>query len=92
MRPVPDCALKERTVAGLHESLVRRLPASLPRDAMVLDIGCGTGASISRLRAHGFTQLHGIDRDVSRLAIGDVTVFQSIWTKKSGAWRERRSD
>src|SRR5437588_7784950 len=76
MTPVPACALKERTVAGLHESLIRRLPGSLPRDAMVLDVGCGTGAWVSRLRAHGFTRLHGIDRDVSQLGIGDVTVFQ----------------
>ena len=59
--------LRERTIGGLHESLVKRVSnLNLPSDASVLDLGCGTGAWLSRLRQQGFTRLTGIDRDISQ--------------------------
>jgi 2-polyprenyl-3-methyl-5-hydroxy-6-metoxy-1,4-benzoquinol methylase len=77
LMPAPDSASQERAVPGLHESLVSRLPKDLKRDAWVLDIGCGTGAWISRLRANGFSRLHGIDRDISQFGLRDVTIWQA---------------
>lgn len=52
--------LEERTVEGLHEALIARLDA-MPRDTPVLDLGCGTGAWVERLRALGFKDVTGAD-------------------------------
>ena len=35
--------------------------AHAPRDAMVVDLGCGFGALLSCLQTAGFTNLHGVD-------------------------------
>jgi len=59
--------LIERTVTGLHESLVPHLDG-VNRAGAVLDVGCGTGAWIERLSANGFSNLYGIDLDVSQFA------------------------
>lgn len=54
--------LTERANAGLHEHVIERTKAGTPnRAATVLDIGCGTGALLVRLRDHGYTNLAGID-------------------------------
>lgn len=52
--------LAQRTVGGLHEALVPRL-ADVSRGAAILDLGCGTGAWLSRLAAAGYTNLLGVD-------------------------------
>jgi SAM-dependent methyltransferase len=57
--------LPERTLLGLHGSLMAHLPA-LPRDAQILDIGCGSGAWLDRLAGAGFSNLHGIDQDIEQ--------------------------
>jgi 2-polyprenyl-3-methyl-5-hydroxy-6-metoxy-1,4-benzoquinol methylase len=58
--------LLERTVAGLHEALIKVvLGLGLPKDVGILDVGCGTGAWLERLAKSGFANLHGIDQDVS---------------------------
>jgi SAM-dependent methyltransferase len=49
---------------GLHEHLLARLPP-LSRDAPILDVGCGTGAWLQRLADAGYTNLRGIDQDIS---------------------------
>lgn len=54
--------LVERTLPGLHEFLTAEV-RELPRDAAMLDVGCGTGAWIERLRLLGFTDLTGVDAD-----------------------------
>lgn len=65
--------LKERTIGGLHEALLKRVSSlGLPRDSRVLDLGCGTGAWLSRLKGQGFTQLTGIDRDISQVGFSDA--------------------
>jgi len=58
-------SLREKTIPGLHESLVRHLPPN--RDGAVLDIGCGTGAWLERLFGHGYRNLYGIDAELSQI-------------------------
>jgi SAM-dependent methyltransferase len=58
-----ETMLHERTVRGLHEALLPRL-ATVPRDACVLDLGCGSGAWLARLAAEGYANLVGVDRAV----------------------------
>jgi 2-polyprenyl-3-methyl-5-hydroxy-6-metoxy-1,4-benzoquinol methylase len=54
--------LTERANAGLHAHIAEVVAQSeLPRDARILDLGCGTGAFLERLRAAGFTCLAGVD-------------------------------
>lgn len=54
-------ALVQRTVGGLHEALLPRL-AGMPKDAAILDLGCGSGAWLARLAAAGYTNLLGVDQ------------------------------
>lgn len=68
--------LTERTIGGLHDSLVYMLP-KMSFDTPVLDVGCGTGAWLERLATHGFHELHGIDRDVSQFRAGRATCLQA---------------
>jgi 2-polyprenyl-3-methyl-5-hydroxy-6-metoxy-1,4-benzoquinol methylase len=74
--PMPDEALIERTVGGLHESLVRHLPP-IAKDAAILDVGCGTGAWLDRLGGLGFTNLQGIDLDTADFATERATATQA---------------
>lgn len=56
--------MTERAVEGLHQYLIDELgrrPALFDRS--VLDIGCGTGAWLNRLRQAGWSNLTGIDLD-----------------------------
>jgi 2-polyprenyl-3-methyl-5-hydroxy-6-metoxy-1,4-benzoquinol methylase len=69
-----NAVLAERTVAGLHDSLAGRVERLLPCGAPVLDVGCGTGAWLQRLRERGFTNLHGTDLDIAQFALADVAV------------------
>jgi len=62
-----SAALTEKTIAGLHESLVA-LVSSVSRGAPILDVGCGTGAWLERLARLGFTDLQGIDTDPALFA------------------------
>jgi SAM-dependent methyltransferase len=56
--------LSERTTGGLHEFVADRLTKLFPdRNPRILDIGCGTGALLVRLRTLGFKHLCGIDID-----------------------------
>jgi 2-polyprenyl-3-methyl-5-hydroxy-6-metoxy-1,4-benzoquinol methylase len=81
----PGSALTERANAGLHEALLERLPAALPRDAPILDVGCGTGAWLGRLYARGFSNLTGIDYDTAQTSIAAgrverIDLNQPDWT------------
>lgn len=72
MTATSDQPLTERTIAGLHESLVRALPP-LDRQTPILDIGCGTGAWLERLAGQGFSNLHGTDLDVAQFQTQKAT-------------------
>lgn len=52
--------LEERAVKGLHDALAAEL-TSMPRNTPVIDLGCGSGAWVQRLRAMGFTDVTGAD-------------------------------
>jgi 2-polyprenyl-3-methyl-5-hydroxy-6-metoxy-1,4-benzoquinol methylase len=69
-----NAVLIERTVAGLHEALVAVVADLVAADAPVLDVGCGTGAWLKRLRQRGFTSLHGTDLDTAQFALEAVPV------------------
>lgn len=68
--------LKERTLGGLHEDLALHLPG-IPKDARILDVGCGTGAWLHRLAEFGYSNLHGIDLDIADFATDRATVSQA---------------
>jgi len=70
-----NAVLAERTVPGLHEALVGVIESLVPANAPILDVGCGTGAWLQRLRDRGFTALCGIDVDTRQTAIDGVPVF-----------------
>ncbi len=55
-------ALVERSNAGLHLHVAKRV-AHLDKDrcARILDLGCGTGAFLTRLHAEQHTELNGVD-------------------------------
>jgi 2-polyprenyl-3-methyl-5-hydroxy-6-metoxy-1,4-benzoquinol methylase len=65
--------LAERTIGGLHEALAARVQPLAEPSAAVLDIGCGSGAWLARLHALGFTNLHGIDRDISQTGFAQAS-------------------
>lgn len=52
----------ERANEGLHEHMAQVIAQSgLPKSARILDLGCGSGAFLMRLRAEGFRVLSGLD-------------------------------
>jgi 2-polyprenyl-3-methyl-5-hydroxy-6-metoxy-1,4-benzoquinol methylase len=67
--------LVERTKSGLHSALSSELP-SLPQDASILDIGCGTGAWLERLAVLGYSNLYGVDLDIEQFATDKAKGFQ----------------
>lgn len=72
-----NAVLVERTVAGLHEALASRVEKLLPVTTPILDIGCGTGAWLQRLRAHGFGNLHGTDLDIKQFGLDSVPIYRN---------------
>jgi len=69
--------LDERTVAGLHQWLlaqVMQLPG-VSASSSALDLGCGSGAWLSRLHQEGFRALCGVDRDAGAFMAVDAASF-----------------
>lgn len=79
----------ERANRGLHASLLNRM-LSLPRTTSVLDVGCGTGAWLNRLAESGFTNLSGIDREItnipSRFRVTRVDLNAGSWSPLVGTF------
>jgi len=45
------------------------LLADLPRDARILELGCGAGNLLALLREHGFTRVEGVDVSAEQVAL-----------------------
>jgi SAM-dependent methyltransferase len=58
-----DAELHERTVGGLHASLIPIIEARVMRTARILDCGAGTGAWAERLRRSGYERCWALDAD-----------------------------
>lgn len=57
-----EALLIEKTVSGLHSNLVSVLKShGVASVASILDVGCGSGAWLNRLKSEGWTKLNGID-------------------------------
>jgi 2-polyprenyl-3-methyl-5-hydroxy-6-metoxy-1,4-benzoquinol methylase len=70
-------ALEERTIGGLHASLLPRIKPldDLSLDLPILDLACGTGAWLKRLHDAGYRDLWGMDRDVPGFGAANVAHF-----------------
>lgn len=54
--------LSERANNGLHAHVISHVLKKAPdRNAVILDVGCGTGALLAQLRDRGYRQLTGLD-------------------------------
>jgi 2-polyprenyl-3-methyl-5-hydroxy-6-metoxy-1,4-benzoquinol methylase len=74
MSTTPKGNLAERANTGLHEALLQHLPPSLTTDAPILDVGCGTGAWLTRLAERGFSNLTGIDYNTEQIELPAVRI------------------
>jgi SAM-dependent methyltransferase len=72
-----------RTLFAVNDWLFRRrLNALVPPGAAVLDLGCGTGAFLERLRRLGAARVEGVDfseRAVRAAAERGIPVFQGVF-------------
>lgn len=82
-------SLVERTVPGLHAELAQRVLKLAPRTARVLDVGCGTGAWLERLRRLDYVNLSGTDRDTAQFRLESVPVFSNDLNSESWVLPER---
>jgi SAM-dependent methyltransferase len=65
---------------GLIEDLIPKIvdPLQLPKEAMILDVGCGYGAFMTAMRARGYTNVTGITlskEDVAACQAHGLTVL-----------------
>lgn len=79
-------ALVQRVSAPRFLAWVRQ--ADVSRDARVLDVGCGRGHWLRRLRAAGWTQLTGIDPLIPRDVTwpDGVTLYQRTLDEHEGSY------
>jgi 2-polyprenyl-3-methyl-5-hydroxy-6-metoxy-1,4-benzoquinol methylase len=61
--------LKERAHPGLHAEILDQLLKHVRTRGPLLDLGCGTGAWLSRLQQHGFSEVLGADCDVEAFGL-----------------------
>jgi 2-polyprenyl-3-methyl-5-hydroxy-6-metoxy-1,4-benzoquinol methylase len=83
--------LVEKTLPRLHSSLIAHVP-QIPRDAQILDIGCGSGAWLDRLASAGFSNLHGIDQDIEQFRCARATCSKADLDHDDLALGARRFD
>ncbi len=55
--------LAERAIPGLHAALLDFVEARFAKECLILDVGCGTGAWVERLRSNGFRYIWAVDQD-----------------------------
>ena len=79
-------ALAEFTPEGLHDFL-EEFVRTLPRSTAVLDIGCGSGAWLARMKRLGFEDLWGLDVDIRATVAGINYVRADL--DREAPWLER---
>src|SRR5262245_16632307 len=65
----PIQPLKERAYPGLHAEILEQVLKHVRTRGPLLDLACGTGAWLSRLQQHGFSNVLGADRDVASFGL-----------------------
>jgi 2-polyprenyl-3-methyl-5-hydroxy-6-metoxy-1,4-benzoquinol methylase len=84
--------LRERSVPGLHASLLPIIEGRVPRSVRILDCGAGSGAWLERLRAAGYADSYALDRDEGQFAGKSPFVRADLDRPFAGAVRERLGD
>lgn len=69
--------LVERAFPGLHQEVLGHLVRTVNKNDALLDLACGTGAWLSRLRREGFTDLFGVDGSSESYAF-DRSIFKCL--------------
>jgi 2-polyprenyl-6-hydroxyphenyl methylase/3-demethylubiquinone-9 3-methyltransferase len=81
----------ERSVPGLHNSLIKKISACCSKEGAILDLGCGTGAWLQRLAADGYTNLYGVDADIDstsgvRASVSRADLNSHDWCRQMGSF------
>lgn len=63
---------REHCAPGVHEAAVALVARHVTPAAGVLDLASGSGAMLARLRDAGFTDLHGVRRDLETFGIPET--------------------
>jgi len=64
--------------SGMHQTLTKQIvenyidPLELPKDAHILDLGCGPGYFLDEMKERGYTNVHGVT-----LSPGDIKICES---------------
>jgi len=82
LKPENSLNLQERTISGLHEFLTKHLPV-IEKSAKILDVGCGTGAWLNRLKSSGYSDLQGADLDTDQFKLAGIEArkVNLVWEK-----------
>lgn len=79
----------EPSTPAFHDSLIDQLiveiinPLNLPKDSRILDMGCGSGYFLEKMRELGFTDIVGVtmdDQDIQQCEDKGLTVFKQDMT------------
>ena len=63
---------REHCAPGVQEAAIALIRRHVPPSAGVLDLASGSGAMLARLRAVGFTDLHGVRRDIETFGVPET--------------------
>ena len=73
-----NCHIYDEGLSPMHESLTKQIiekyidPLNIPKDAAILDLGCGPGYFLDGMKTRGYTNLTGVT-----LSPGDVAICES---------------
>jgi SAM-dependent methyltransferase len=69
--------LQERTIEGQHAALLPIINTleGISHVSPILDLGCGTGAWLTRLHDAGYRNLWGVDRDTEAFGAKEIAHF-----------------
>ena len=73
-----NCHIYDEGPSPMHDSLTKQIlekyidPLNIPKDAAILDLGCGPGYFLDGMKTRGYTNLTGVT-----LSPGDVAICES---------------